>query len=124
MNVTTASPLETLSASQMLLQSGGALVLIIVLLLGIKKLLKHLPQGGRFQGVRRLAIKETLVIGPRERLIIAQVGEQQIVIGVTPQTIQFLCALTEPLTEISAPPSAAASGFAEKFFQYRARKTP
>lgn len=123
MTVTTAAPDVALPASQMLLQSGGALIVIILLLLGIKKLLKHLPQGGRYRGVRALAIKETLVIGPRERLMIAQVGEQQIVIGVTPQSIQLLCTLTEPLQEQSAQPTTASSHFAEKFAQLRARKT-
>ncbi|WP_241646742.1 FliO/MopB family protein [Rosenbergiella metrosideri] len=123
MTVTTAAPSVAVPASQMLWQSGGALIVIILLLLGIKKLLKHLPQGGRYRGLRALAIKETLVIGPRERLMIAQVGEQQIVIGVTPQSIQLLCTLTEPLQEISTQPTPASCHFTEKFARLRARKT-
>ena len=123
MTVTTAAPSVALPVSHMLLQSGGALIVIILLLLGIKKLLKHLPQGRRYRGARALAIKETLVIGPRERLMIAQVGAQQIVIGVTPESIQLLCTLTEPLQEINAQPPTPSYHFAEKFAQFRARKT-
>ncbi|MBT0722880.1 flagellar biosynthetic protein FliO [Rosenbergiella sp. S61] len=122
MTATTAAPLVEISANQMLLHSGGALIVIILLLLGVKKLLKHLPQGGRYKGARYLAIKETLVIGPRERLIIAQVGEQHIVLGVTPQTIQFLCTLAEPAMDACAEPPIVPQRFAEKFAQFRARK--
>jgi len=106
----------------MLLQSGGALIVIILLLLGVKKLLKSLShRGGR--GARCLTVKETLVIGPRERLMIAQVGEKQIVIGVTPQSIQLLCTLPEPSAESPTPSPLPPSRFAEKFAQLRARKT-
>ncbi len=111
------------SASQMLLQSGGALIVIILLLLGVKKLLKSLPHRGEGRGARSLIVKETLVIGPRERLMIAQVGEQQIVIGVTPQSIQLLCTLPEPSAESPTPSPLPPSRFAEKFAQLRARKT-
>ncbi|MBT0729574.1 FliO/MopB family protein [Rosenbergiella nectarea] len=123
MTATTTAPLVEVSTSQMLLHSGGALIVIILLLLGVKKLLKHLPHARRHKGARCLAVKETLVIGPRERLMIAQVGDQQIVIGVTPQTIQFLCTLNEPTGETSAQPPNPPSRFAEKFAQFRARKT-
>jgi flagellar protein FliO/FliZ len=58
-----------------------------------------------------------LSLGQRERLYVVAVGAKQLVIGVCPGAISFLCEINEPL-----PPAAAAgAGFADTIRKARER---
>ncbi len=50
-------------------------------------------------------------VGTRERLVLIQVGEQQLLVGVTAQQIQLLHTLVEPVV---MPSQAGTSRFAEQ----------
>ncbi|WP_241576244.1 flagellar biosynthetic protein FliO [Rosenbergiella collisarenosi] len=117
MTTSTIAPLAEVSVSQMVLQSGGALLVVLLVLLAIKKLLKHLPHARALKGSRNLIITETVMIGPRERLMVVRVGEKQIVLGVTAQTIQFLCPLDSPVQKEPDRPAPSSSRFAQTLAQ-------
>ena len=121
MTTSTIAPLAEVSVSQMVLQSGGALIVVLLVLLAIKKLLKHLPHARALKGSRNLIITETVMIGPRERLMVVRVGEQHIVLGVTAQTIQFLCPLDNPLQKEPDRPAPSSPRFAQTLAQHCVR---
>jgi len=50
-------------------------------------------------------------VGTRERLVLVQVGEQQLLVGVTAQQIQLLHTLAEPVV---MPTSTSSNRFAEQ----------
>ena len=52
-------------------------------------------------------------IGTRDRIVLLQVGEEQILVGLTPGRIEKLHTLAEPLAIPGESPAASAS-FAEK----------
>lgn len=54
------------------------------------------------QGVSQLKVVSTLRLGTKERLIVVQVGEKQLLLGVTNQQISVLDTLAEPLTNHQA----------------------
>jgi flagellar protein FliO/FliZ len=60
-------------------------------------------------------------VGTRERVVLVQVGEQQLLIGVTPQQISLLHALAEP---VSAPSTPASNKFAEQLAQLMKGQRP
>lgn len=76
----------------MILSLFLVLGLIIVCALIIKRF--NLTQ----QGVNQLKVVSTLRLGTKERIIVVQVGEQQLLLGVTNQNITLLDTLSEPLT--------------------------
>ncbi len=61
-------------------------------------------------------------MGTRERIVLLQVGEQQLLIGVAPGHIQTLHVLPEPLVEAEAP-AALKGGFAQALEMARGKKS-
>ncbi|WP_232300025.1 flagellar biosynthetic protein FliO [Colwellia sp. MT41] len=53
------------------------------------------------QGISQLKLITSLSLGNKERLIVVQVGEQQLLLGVTAQKISLLDKLSEPLAQQS-----------------------
>lgn len=70
--------------------------------------------GGRFNATAngQMKIIAGLSLGPRERAVLLQVGEQQILVGVTAQHVQTLHVLETNLDVKNA--NSTSSGFAEK----------
>lgn len=58
------------------------------------------PAGGA--AAADCAVLRSLVLGPRERLVVVRVGAKQLVVGVGASAVSLLCELDEPL-----PPAAA-----------------
>lgn len=58
------------------------------------------------QGVSQLKTISSLSLGAKERVIVVQVGEQQLLLGVTAQNITLLDKLSKPLVEQSIQKSA------------------
>lgn len=77
-----------------------ALLLVVGLILGLSWLLKRLP-GNTFNGVRGLRPVASLAVGAKERLVVVEVGGEQLLIGVSPAGIQLLRTLPQPLPESS-----------------------
>lgn len=75
--------------------------LVIGLILALGWLLKKTRLNTRLNG-SGLKVVTSLALGYKERLLVVQVGQQQLLIGATPQQISLLCQLDEPL-EPGAP---------------------
>lgn len=96
-----------------------ALVLAIIVLLGW-----FFSRSSRFGGRSDsgLDIVATRMVGNRERLIVVQVGDEQVLLGVTAQTISPLLTLDKPITKTAdCPPLAGA--FAERLAAMREKHT-
>lgn len=89
------APLSTSYLLQFCL--GLILVLATVMLLAwlLRRLHQHSPMGG---ALRLLGV---LSLGTRERIMLIQVGETQLLLGVTPGHIQTLHRLTKPLVGLA-----------------------
>jgi len=70
----------------------GSMLLVIALLLavlwGLKRMQKQMLTSG--QPGRRLQLLETLGVGTRQKLALVRVGEQEILISITPTQINTL----------------------------------
>ena len=82
-----------------------------------------LRRTGRFQTTANgeMKIITSLALGPRERAILLQVGEQQILVGVTSQNVQTLHILETSLNT-STIKSQSNTSFSEKFQQIMQQK--
>lgn len=78
-----------------------ALLLVLALIVGLAWLLKRLPGSGLRQNAQ-LRIVASLTVGQRERVMVVEVGGQQVLLGVTPHQITPLHTLDNPLTPIPA----------------------
>ena len=82
------------SLTSWLLSSLMVIGLILVLGFLLKKSKLTQVMGGG-----QMKIIATLPLGYKEKLMVVKVGEQQLLIGVTPQQVNFLYRLEEPLDE-------------------------
>lgn len=82
----------TAGLTQWLMSSFGVLALIVILAFLLKKS-RLVPQIGRPD----FKVLYTLPIGYKEKLVIVQAGEQQLLLGITPQKISFLHEINPPL---------------------------
>lgn len=94
-----------------LLQVVVALVLVLLLIVGMAWLMRRVSGFGQLGGgaIRVLA---GVAVGQRERVVLVQVGEQQLLLGVAPGRVQTLHVLSEPINLSAAPPGS--ESFAEK----------
>jgi flagellar protein FliO/FliZ len=95
------------------------MLLVLGLILGIAWLLKRT---GRFQMAAGggLRILGGLSMGARERVVLLQVGETQLLVGVAPGRVQTLHVLDEPLAERRNSP-AQIPGFADQLGRFLKR---
>lgn len=93
-----APPVAAQSSSLDLATTFGSLFLVIALILLMSWLLKRLrlPALGQHDD---LAIIRQLAVGTKERIMIIQAGDQQLVIGVTAHSIQLITELNTPLNQ-------------------------
>lgn len=75
----------------------AALTLVVVLILFLAWLLKRMKLPGIQGGDASLKILRQLPVGQRERIVLLQVGEEQMLVGVTQQNISLLSKLEQPL---------------------------
>jgi flagellar protein FliO/FliZ len=105
-----AAPLEPISSPYLLKLTGG-LILIVALILLLAWLVKkfNLNQQSHSGLIKIIA---GLSIGTRDRIVLLQIGEEQILVGLTPGRIEKLHTLAQPL---EAPGEQVVSGsFASK----------
>lgn len=110
----TASAVKDPLAMTSLWQLTLGMVAVLGLIMGIAWLLKR---SGRFQmaaggGLRVLG---GLSMGTRERVVLLQVGETQLLLGVSPGRVQTLHVLEKPL---DSNKSGTASGFSEQLGRF------
>lgn len=78
------------------------LLLVIAMIVGVAWLMRRL---GNFQTTANGALRVVggLSMGPRERVVLVQVGEQQLLLGVAPGRVSTLHVLDKPLALTSTP---------------------
>jgi flagellar protein FliO/FliZ len=88
------------------------MLLVLGLLVAVAWLLKR---SGRLQTAAGggLRILGGLSMGTRERVVLLQVGETQLLVGVAPGRVQTLHVLDKPLESMHSP-TAKAAGFSEQ----------
>ena len=92
---------SSLFTGDYLLQVIGSFVVVILLLIGVLVLLR------RFNGVSsqmsgNMRVVSSVGVGQRERVVLLQVGEEQILVGVGPGNVRKIHAFNEPVVEPSA----------------------
>jgi flagellar protein FliO/FliZ len=75
---------------------------IVVLLWGGIVLLRRMRNGAGPGNSRDCTILRSLVLGPRERLLVVRIGTRQLVVGVGSASVSLLCELNEPLPALVA----------------------
>jgi flagellar protein FliO/FliZ len=108
--ILTSSPVNTGAMLETLL----GLVLVLACIAFLAWLLRRT---GRFNssGGGEMKIIAGLSLGPRERAILLQVGEKQILVGVTAQQIQTLHVLEQPIN--TSKEQTDSSSFADRLQQ-------
>lgn len=89
---------SSLFTGDYLLQVIGSFVVVILLLVGVLVLLR------RFNGVSsqlsgNMRVISSVGVGQRERVVLLQVGEEQILVGVGPGNVRKIHAFDEPVVE-------------------------
>lgn len=103
---------------------GGALlslILVVALILALGWLVRRMPGFARSGNVTGLRVVATLPIGQRERLMVVEVGDTQLLIGAGPGGIHTLHTLEQPLQETPVPDGP--SPFAQLLAQHFGKKT-
>lgn len=96
------------------------LVLIVILILVLAWFLRRFGQGGAFNS-KSMKILATLPLGTRERLLVVDVGGQQILLGVTPSEITSLHVFETPV--IDPDQAGGSSEFSQKLMSILQKKT-
>ncbi len=92
-----------------LLLGLGVVLVLIVLSAWMYRRLARVPRG--VSGALR--VLGGLSMGSRERVVLIQVGEEQLLLGIAPGRIRTLHVLAEPI-RTAAPPVPADEGFARR----------
>ena len=78
-------------------------------------------QGATGQASGAMRVAGALSVGPKERVLLIDVGERQLVVGVTPGSMRTLHVLDEPL-KATAPGQTQPGGFAERLAKVLGRQ--
>ncbi len=83
---------------------GLLLVIGVIFLLAwlVRRVQQIVPRGGQV-----IKVVATQALGPRDRLVLVQVGGEQILLGLTPGTISALHVMAEPVHFPDAEPASA-----------------
>jgi flagellar protein FliO/FliZ len=90
---------------------------LIVVLIAIGATAFLLRRLGRLpQAAGALRVVAGLSVGARERAVLVQVGDKQLLLGVAPGRVETLYVLDRPVESLTPPPGAA-GGFADRLAQ-------
>ena len=95
-----------------------SLALVIACIVIMAALLKRMNLG--FPGSKAIKVVTALSMGSKERIVVIEINGQQHLIGVTPQNINHLVTLEQPL-DIDKPSPISGSSF-QKIFQSVVKK--
>lgn len=102
-------PVSPTSASS-LLQVTFSLLLVLGAVFAAAWLLKRFKGFGRF-GANVIQVVADAPLGPKERAVLIQVGEQQLLLGVSTGQVSLLHVLPQP---VATPPSSSSGLSAEQ----------
>ncbi len=111
---------DPMSWSSMLRVTAG-LALVLVLFFLLLRVLRRM-QPGLAAGRADLRVVASLALSPRERLLLVQVGEQQLLLGAGAQGLQCLHVLPQPLAARAGSGPGSAAPFAEWLRKARAAR--
>lgn len=103
------------SVSGQLTQLVLGLLLVIGLIFFLAWLLRRVQQAGPAGKGQVIELIGSRALGPRDRLVLVQVGNEQILLGLTPGTITALHVLKEPVQVPSA--EQATPEFAQRLME-------
>ncbi|MEB3900732.1 flagellar biosynthetic protein FliO [Pseudomonas putida] len=109
------APASPGSLGGQLAQMVFGLLLVVGLIFFLAWLLRRM-QGAAPRGTQIIEIVGSRAIGPRDRLLLVQVGKEQILIGHTPGSIEALHVLAEPV-EVPAGARPATPEFAQRLLE-------
>ncbi len=95
-----------------LLEVVLALVLVLALIAGMAWMMRRVSGFGQVGG-GMIRVLGGVHVGQRERVVLIQVGDQQLLLGVAPGRVDTLHVLAEPVSLGAAPPGGG-EGFAER----------
>ncbi|MFK4133686.1 flagellar biosynthetic protein FliO [Pseudomonas luteola] len=113
----TAAPSTNMGSQLTQLVLG--LLLIIGLIFGLAWLIRRVQQVGP-RGNNAIKLVATQHLGPRERLVLVQVGQEQILVGLTAGRITPLHVMKEPVRLADEQP--ASPEFAQRLFELISRE--
>ncbi|AHG22057.1 flagellar assembly protein FliO [Chania multitudinisentens RB-25] len=93
---TQQQPTTVLPAGSVLMQVGSALSVILLLILCVSWLYRRLGFASQTHGNKLLQLKASCPVGQRERVVIVEVDNTWLVLGVTAQQITPLHTLPAP----------------------------
>jgi len=93
----------TLTTGELLNVTLSLVLILILIALGAWLLRRIVNFGGILQG--ELRVLGGISLGGRERAVLIQVGERQILLGVAPGVVRTLYVLEQPLTILPASPN-------------------
>lgn len=120
----TSAALEPLSSSYLLKLTGG-LILVVIVIFGLAWMVKKMNLTPRSQ-TGLIKVVAGLNLGTREKILLLEIGDEQILVGLCPGRIEKLHTLTTPLNTDSIDVQAAGSmhsKFARKLNQLMAGST-
>ena len=97
-----------------LLQVTFSLALVLAAVFVAAWLVRKFKGFGRFGGGAIRIVADT-ALGPKERAVVIQVGEQQLLLGVTQQQVNLLHVLPTPVGPLPDPPPATGGGDQNSF---------
>lgn len=77
-------------------RTGGSLLLMAALIVVVVWFLRRTGAGPRGVG-RQIAFIDGLSLGPKERVVLVQVGTEQVLLGVTPGRVERVHVLEHPI---------------------------
>ena len=112
---TAAVPVAGASVGGQLTQLVLGLLLVLGLIFALAWLLRRVQQAGPRQG-QVIELISSRALGARDRLVLVQVGNEQILLGLTPGRITPLHVLKEPVT-LPTTPQPATPEFAKRLLE-------
>ncbi len=114
-------PSQTSGSSAKLLSLMLGLTLIVILILALGWLARRMGQGGLL-GNRHIKMLAAMPLGTRERLVVVEVGGQQLLLGITATQITTLHTFEAPV--IVPDDSQGQSEFGKKLLALMQQKSP
>ncbi|MBK5355218.1 flagellar biosynthetic protein FliO [Pseudomonas sp. TH41] len=113
---TTAAPAVSSGVAGQLTQLVFGLLLVLGLIFFLAWLLRRVQQAGPAGKGQVIELIGSRALGPRDRLMLVQVGNEQILLGLSPGTITALHVLKEPV-QVPSGAEKATPEFAQRLLE-------
>lgn len=110
------APAVATSVAGSVFSTALSLILVLAVIFALAWLLRWM-QGARTGAPGALRIHSGIQVGPKERVILLQAGDQHLLLGVAPGRVQTLHVFAQPPVMTAGEPVSDLSPFAEKLRQ-------